>query len=363
MQFELSLIQLITICSIINGLVFSVLVLDKKENRKANRFLSLLIISLSLTFTPYMLDPVVWDQYRWLAWLPFSLSYWIGPSLFLYARTLTFSTVTSKKDGWHFTPIVLNYLHSLYHLFIDRGYPWFHHLAELLESAAIISILIYAWFTYKQIGKYQQSLQDQVSNTESLDLQWIKKIIQVLVLSFLLILIFMVLSSAILGKRSLDDWDQIRQFVLLIYTMMLYWISINGFRQAQTIELPVFEGEEIDPSGESEIIATLNNLMEDRKLYRSAEFSLSDLSRESGISGRVISKALNNELGKNYFQFINEYRVEEVKAKLLDAKQDHLTILSIGLDAGFNSKASFNRVFKTYTSQTPKEFKVNNSGQ
>lgn len=363
MQFELSLVQLITICSIINGLVFSILVLEKRENRKANRFLSLLIISLSLTFTPYMLDPVIWDQYRWLAWLPFSLSYWIGPSLYLYVRALSSSIVVSKKDGWHFAPIVLNYLHSLYHLFIERGYPRFHYLAELLESAAIISILIYAWFTYKQVGKYQQSLQDQVSNTETLDLQWIKKIIQVLVMSFLLILLFMVLSSAILGKRSLDDWDSVRQFMLLIYTMMLYWISINGFRQAQTIELHVFQDEEIDSSGGSEIITALHKLMQDSKLYRNAELSLSDLSRESGISGRVISKALNNELGKNYFQFINEYRVEEVKAKLLDGKLDHLTILSIGLDAGFNSKASFNRVFKGFTGQTPKEFKVNNSGE
>ncbi|MDW3195624.1 MAG: helix-turn-helix transcriptional regulator [Cytophagales bacterium] len=362
MQFELSLVQLITICSIVNGLLFGTLVLEKKENRKANRFLSLLIIALCLTFTPYMLDPAIWDQYRWLAWLPFSLSYWIGPSLYLYVRALTSSIAVSKKDGWHFTPIILNYLHSIYHLFIDRGYAWFHHTAELLESAAIISILIYAWITYKQIGNYQQSLQDQVSNTDRLDLQWIKKVIQVLVLSFLLILLFMVLSSAILGKTTLDDWDNFREFILLIYAMMLYWISINGFRQAQTIIVPTFEEEVILTSETSEIIVALHALMKDRKLFRNAELSLSDLSRDSGISGRLISKALNQELGKNYFQFINEFRVEEVKAKLLDTQQDHLTILSIGLDAGFNSKASFNRVFKSYTGLTPKEFKVNNSG-
>lgn len=360
MQFELTLVQLFTICSIINGLVFSLLVLEKKENRNANRLLSLLIIALCFTFTPYMLDPIIWHQFRWLAWLPFSLSYWIGPSLYLYVRTLTSSIPITKKDSWHFAPIILNYLHSSYHLFLNRGYHWFHYSAELLESAAIISILIYAWITYKKVVRYQKSLEDQVSNTESLDLQWVIRSIQVLVVSFVIILCFMAVSSAMLGKESMSEWDEVRSGILLIYASMLYWMSIHGYRQAQMIELPRYEEESETEHGPSTILVELESLVKEKKLYRHSEFSLSDLSNESGITGRRISNVLNNELGKNYFQFINEYRVEEVKSQLLDPKYGHLTVLSLALDAGFNSKASFNRVFKRYTGQTPKEFKLNN---
>ncbi len=363
MRFELSLIQLITICSIINGLVFSFLLLEKRENRKANRFLALLILALCLTFTPYMMEPAIWHRYRWLAWLPFSLSYWIGPSLYLYVRTLTSSIGVSKKDGWHFAPIVLNYLHSFYHLFLDRGLHWFHATAELLESAAIVSILIYSWVTYKKVSVYQQSLLNQVSTTEFIDLQWVKRIIKVLVFSFLIILLFLAISSTLLGKEPTNEWDEYRASILLVYAGMLYWISINGFRQAQTIVLPKVEDETEEIPKMSTLLSELQALVTDQKLYRNPEFSLAELSELSGLSGRVISGVLNRELGKNYFQFINEYRVIEVKVRLKDPGYEHLTILSLALDAGFNSKASFNRVFKLYTGQTPKDFKSGNSGK
>ena len=81
----------------------------------------------------------------------------------------------------------------------------------------------------------------------------------------------------------------------------------------------------------------------------------------TAYSERVISNAINQELGKNFFQLINEYRVEEVKERLKDSDNDHLKILSLAFEAGFNSKASFNRVFKSFTGQTPKDYKSENS--
>ena len=104
----------------------------------------------------------------------------------------------------------------------------------------------------------------------------------------------------------------------------------------------------------------LSTVIEQKKLYRNPELSLSDLSKSVDISERVISIAINQELGKNFFQFINEYRIGEVKERLKDPNNDHLKILSLAFDAGFNSKASFNRVFKSYTGQTPKDYKSEN---
>ena len=101
--------------------------------------------------------------------------------------------------------------------------------------------------------------------------------------------------------------------------------------------------------------------METNKLYRNPMLSLSDLSKVVDVSERVISNAINQELEKNFFQFINEYRVEEVKKRLKDPNNAHLKILSLAFDAGFNSKASFHRVFKSYTGQTPKDYKSENN--
>lgn len=87
------------------------------------------------------------------------------------------------------------------------------------------------------------------------------------------------------------------------------------------------------------------------------ELSLAMLSHQLKISPKLISTTLNNELHKNFHDFINDYRVEEVKKRLIDPQYNHLTILAIAMDAGFNSKSTFNRIFTKVTGMSPKGFK------
>ncbi len=365
MLFEISPIQLITVCSVINGFVFAFLLFEKNENRQANRFLSLTIFSMCLTFTPFILDISIWNAYQWLAWLPFSLSYWIGPAFYFYVKTLTEAWFSfRKKDLWHFSPIILNYLHSIYHAIVvdTNPWPWFHHAAEILESAAIISVAIYMIFSFRLVKSYQHQLLNNVSYTDRIDLRWIHLFIFVIAGSCLLILVFLSMSMIAGGKYSLQEWNDPRAFILLVYAGILYWLSISGFKQAQTHQ--IINLEEINEPNDhvhSEIIKKINDAMETNKLYRNPRLSLSDLSKVVDISERTISNAINQELGKNFFQFINEYRVNEIKEQLKNPNNDHLKILSLAFDVGFNSKASFNRVFKAYTGQTPKEYRSTNS--
>jgi len=365
MHFEISPIQLITVCSVINGSVFAFLLLEKNENRQANRFLSLTIFSMCLTFTPFILDISIWNTYQWLAWLPFSLSYWIGPSFYFYIKTLTRASFSfQKKDLWHFSPIFLNYLHSIYHaIVVDTDpWPWFHHASEILESAAILSVIIYMSFSFRLVRSYQRQLLDNVSYTDMIDLRWVDLFIFVIAGSCLLILVFLGMGMTEGGKYSLEEWDGPRAFTLLAYAGTLYWLSISGFKQAQTYQLIDLEGTNgQDQDRYSETIKKIKTAMETHKSYRDPRLSLSDLSKAVDISERTISNAINQELGKNFFRLINEYRVEEMKERLKDPNNDHLKILSLAFEAGFNSKASFNRVFKSYTGLTPKEYKTENS--
>ncbi|MEM7087271.1 MAG: AraC family transcriptional regulator [Bacteroidota bacterium] len=365
MQLEISLIQLITICSVINGFVFAFLLFEKNENRRANRFLSLTIFSMCLTFTPFILDISIWNNYQWLSWLPFSLSYWIGPAFYFYIKTLTEgSDAFRKKDFWHFSPLILNYIHSIYHALVagTNPWPWFHHIAELLEASAILSVMIYLIYSYRLVKAYQRSLLNNISYTERIDLRWVNQFILMTAGSFILILIFVIAGMLVGGKFAPLDWTEPRAFILLIYSGVLYWLSISGFKQTQTRQVFSIKEEpnEQDHGKLSEVIQKLSSIIESNKLHRNPELSLSDLSEFADISERVISNAINKELGKNFFQFINEYRVEEMKERLKDPNNDHLKILSLAFDVGFNSKASFNRVFKSYTGQTPKDYKSQN---
>ncbi len=364
MQFELSPIQLLTICAVLNGLIFGLLLLDKKENRQANRFLSLMMLCLSLTFTPYMVAPSIWHQYRWMVWMPFSLSYWIGPSLYFYVRALTRPEVNfRRKDWWHFSPIVLNYLHSFYHLFLGNSnpFPWLHVGAELLESAAILSIFIYMIGCYRMINRYQKSLLDFSANPGISDLKWVKGIVTVLMIAFSMILVFLIVSSGVLGKHELHLWGDHLAVILFLYAAMLYWFSIHGYRQAQMIAVPIYRPVPQKAREFSEVLLQLEKAMSEGCLYRQSDLSLADLSKAVGIAERTISNTINGELQKNFHQFVNGYRVEEMKQRLLDPQNAHLTIFSIALDVGFNSKASFNRVFKASTGCTPQQFRTRHS--
>ena len=97
--------------------------------------------------------------------------------------------------------------------------------------------------------------------------------------------------------------------------------------------------------------------MEEEKLYTNSSLTLNDLSTRLSISTHHISETINSKLHQNFFDFVNQYRVNRVIQDMTDHKKSHLTLLGIAMDAGFNSKSSFNTIFKNYTGATPSEYR------
>ena len=87
---------------------------------------------------------------------------------------------------------------------------------------------------------------------------------------------------------------------------------------------------------------------------------MQELAKQVNLPAHVVSYTISQAFQKNFRDLINEYRVEEVKSKLQDPAWKHLTILGIALDSGFNSEASFYRVFKKHTNVSPKEYQTIN---
>ena len=84
--------------------------------------------------------------------------------------------------------------------------------------------------------------------------------------------------------------------------------------------------------------------------------SLKEVADELRIPINQLSHIINGQIGKNFFDFVNSYRVEEFKSRASQPDYQNYTLISIAYDSGFNSKATFNRVFKNYTGQTPSDF-------
>lgn len=93
------------------------------------------------------------------------------------------------------------------------------------------------------------------------------------------------------------------------------------------------------------------------KPHLNAELTIQDLSKQMNITRYHLTEILNNDLGKNFFNFINYYRVEEIKQRLLSSKFEHLTIVAIAFDSGFKSKSTFNSIFKQQTGKTPSKWR------
>jgi AraC-like DNA-binding protein len=93
------------------------------------------------------------------------------------------------------------------------------------------------------------------------------------------------------------------------------------------------------------------------KPYLDANLSLPELADKLEIPSHHLSRVINEQFGVNFFDFVNQYRVEEVKSKIGNPEFENLSLLGIAFDSGFNTKSAFNRVFKKMTGFTPSEYK------
>ena len=117
-------------------------------------------------------------------------------------------------------------------------------------------------------------------------------------------------------------------------------------------QLDVFTEEEIE-----KLKLQLHEILTKKKLYLNDSLSLSELAEELDISDKKLSELLNQHLNTNFYNLINEYRVKEVKQKIENGDNQKFTLLSLAYDCGFQSKTSFNRVFKQKTGMSPSKYK------
>ncbi|MEE9117113.1 MAG: helix-turn-helix domain-containing protein, partial [Calditrichia bacterium] len=106
-----------------------------------------------------------------------------------------------------------------------------------------------------------------------------------------------------------------------------------------------------------EYLQNLKTIMEEKKPYTDSNLSLHQLSEMLEMTPHNLSEVINTGLNQNFFDYVNYFRVEKVKKDLSDDQKRYFKLLSIALDAGFNSKSSFNVIFKKQTGMTPSEYR------
>ncbi|MDF9800590.1 AraC-like DNA-binding protein [Catalinimonas alkaloidigena] len=355
------------------GLILGLLILlIKREGGRATIFLALLIISFALTSGKHLVIDLK-TQNAWLAPLRLPLSFFLlmGPLLYLYIKSTVFPQLRmSLRDWLHFLPPFIFLVLQLGVFLSEAVFPDANlaHLAFLLQLteqiAGLLSFFVYGYLGLQLVKEYQRWITQEYSNHEYITLAWLQKLLVALLISWLLLFGFTLID--LVGYQF--HLPPSAYYPLLLYvSVLIYWI---GLKQLLRIHLPK---STINHSHKSELVSTehLENLQDEidrlktfvsqQKPYLDPELKLDKLASLLSMHPKALSHLLNQGLHTSFYDFINYHRVEEIKKKLIDSQYAKYTLLGIALESGFNSKSTFNHIFKKFTRHTPMEYKKKHS--
>ncbi len=330
------------------------------QNKQSNRFLALLIFTISLWLIDHFLRIAnIYGQNANLYFLPIFYSLAFGPLIYFYVKSLVNQAfIFQRKDYLHFIPVVFQaglYLflttknYNFKNWYWENIHQWITYKIEF--DGTFISMLIYLILSIQLLKNYQIYVVNNFSETSKIRLNWLKIILIILVVLCIQWLIEIVL-------RDFFNLYFNYNYSIQILGIMALVLAVGGIRQANLSEVN-FEEEVAQRSHirvDNEILAQIKLGMDSRKLYLNPTLTLAEFAKELKLNPKIVSQQINTGLGKSFNDFVNEYRVEEVKLRLNSPDFERLTILGIAYESGFNSKTTFNRIFKDLTGVAPRDF-------
>jgi AraC-like DNA-binding protein len=368
----------------VNALIIAFFLYKRKEQKTSIKILSIWSIAFAIHFsTPFFIERDLF----------FSGAYWgfiIGivttshtPFLFVYTNSLADKNFKFNfKNLWHFG-FILIYILSFIPLFLlgkEKHLELVYEKQGLAYQAFLPLITVLFCQVYFLIRttivliKHQHNIKHEFSYEKKVDLAWIKRI--VLGFAVLIVLSFIAYAMVSANIISINTMD----YSIIVVNMIIYfYIAYSGYQQKDVYkpEKPDIQKSIVKKnkpvsrkktqsltqeklgvsSSQDPIIEELLDVMEKEKLYLNHELTLGDLANQLNVHANQLSKVINENLHKNFFEFVNEFRIQEFKRLVANPKHKHISILGLAMDAGFNSKASFNRIFKNSTGLTPSEFR------
>jgi len=386
------IVNIILFLGAAQGILLAVLIFHKYRRLFANRFLGFMNLLYAVIFLHLVLmDLRVYEKHPYLAIIPTGLPLLGGPLHFLYAKYLIhFSKKFRKTDWLHFVVFLLYELYLLSSFFKpgpEIGAELYNIYSEGLPLKYIIfnwlltgHLIIYMLLTISLLKRYVCHIKYIFSTIEKIKLDWLRNItytVLILMIVFLIENLFLLLGinlsnffnlTALLGGLAVYVMGYFGLFKSEIFAESDIADSISQLTEfgivsptkrpaSEETESKRYEKSGLSPEKATQYLADLLEVMQTEKLYKNSELTLAHLAQRLSISPHNLSEVLNTQLNQNFFDFINQYRVEAVKKELADPGKQHLKILALAFEAGFNSKTAFNTIFKKYTNLTPSEYR------
>ena len=371
--------SVIVFVCLLQGAIFAALLFWRGWRKKSPSdfwLAALLIFFCSSLITPFIGFANVYNSNQWLTYFPFGLAYSYGVGVYFYVLSLTNSERKfRRKDLLFFIPsaVYIVFRLSLFAQSLEFK-DWFDEnyyvpfVNPILFVTEFVWNLIFLSLSLKHYKKYRMWLDENFSDTEKIKFDWLRNFLYVFTFVFVLGGIFDFTDSFIFNLSYVQYF-----YFQLILALVTYYLAIAGYLRSATPRLNFEPNVETTANETSETFApkapitdieleklktNLQNLMKSEKPYLEPQLTLADLSKQVGMNTTVLSYVINQGFGKNFNDFVNEYRVEEIKDKLQNGTTNNLNLLGVAFESGFNSKATFNRAFKKITGVSPKEFQT-----
>ncbi len=289
-----------------------------------------------------------------------------GVFLYLYVGSLTKQLPGKRRILiLHFLPAGIMYVYLIpYFLLLPadqkvyvytHGGAGYEQFSVVRYYAIAVSGIIYVVWSAILLRRHRHIIRDQFSDLEKVNLQWLR-----------------ILTYGIGGIWCLVIFFRSDALIMEGVVVFVFLIAFFGVRQADIFA----HGEAPEPVAEPDVRErkkkypksglteetseklhrALLQLMREEAPFKKSNLSIDDLSSKLGVHPNYLSQIINQREEKNFYDFVNTYRIEEFKRLIAMPRNQAYTLLSLAYDCGFSSKSSFNRYFKKATGQTPSEY-------
>jgi AraC-like DNA-binding protein len=358
----MTLLNTIILLGAIQGFICSGILLfskTKKANKLSDRLLAALIFLLSLAcFNIYLMLSGLPDKYPFIQtlgyFLPLTIAMPIGPLIYYYSKSLLNPGLSVNK--FHFASVAIDLIpYSIGFVFVIRDYIGIEDGNSLIVAmdAAHTYVDIPRWLSttaYLVIAMHGFFIKDKKPNKPKYISAFLIVFAAFQTIWFLHLIPYLIPATQEV-LMSIVGWYP--PYVPL--AGLIYWLGFYGIAfQREGLGARALS---IDDDRVSEVIERLRSAMESDKLFLNPELTLNDVVAKTRIPQKQISGVLNQHVNQSFNEFVNHYRVDEVKRRLAEGADDHLTISGLALECGFNSNATFQRAFKQITGMTPGNYK------
>lgn len=384
-----SLYDLLLLFSAFQGLLLIIAIPTiQNYNRRANRWLVITIAAASLALLVQVVGSYreVAQAFTKILLLPDFILFLYAPLFYFYLQKLLFNVNSLSSRWWyHFIPTIGLFFAYLPYFLMNASQFQSKVINQAWDLRAVflsVGLLALAWNTYywvlfrRAISFYREQYRSNYSYEQNLNYLSTVLVIQAVCLCLWLFTFGVMGLGRVFSFEVFTVVERSIDGIWLAFSTITYFVGYFAIHQPETFkvapqtfsifddvlespvrtdgmlaEKPAEVGENLQPWKEK-----VEAFMQKNKTYTNPQLSLAELATKLKMPPHLLSKVINEGFDKNFFDFVNTYRIEEFKRRVEDPRFKHYTLLSIAYDVGFNSKTAFNRSFKKITNQTPREY-------